>query len=213
MAAKEIVARGMACLIVDTPGIGEALRLRGIHSRHDYEVPGKALVDHLEKRPDIDPRRIGLVVLSMGGYYAPRIAAFEKRIRACVAWSDHGDYYPIWLERLKKKEGIGRFRPSPRFQIFWVLGVQTEEEVLQKMEKFTIEKEAAQITCPFLITHGGGDRQTPPSGAEKLFRAVGSKDKTIRIFTPEEGGCEHCHFDNIELGRSFILDWFQEKLA
>lgn len=213
MAAKQIVERGMACLIVDTPGIGEALRLRGIRSRHDYEVPGKALVDYLVRRPDIDPGRIGLVGLSMGGYYAPRIAAFEKRIAACAAWAGHGDYYPIWLERLKKKEGIGRFRPSPRFQIFWVLGVQTEEEVLEKMKKFTIEKEAERISCPFLITHGGGDRQTPPREAEKLFRAVGAKDKSIRIFTPEEGGCEHCHFDNVELGRSYILDWFEKKLA
>ncbi|MCY4384500.1 MAG: alpha/beta hydrolase [Nitrospinae bacterium] len=212
MAAADIIARGMACLIVDTPGIGEALRLRNIRTRHDYEVAGAALVDYLETREDVDTSRIGLVGLSMGGYYAPRIAAFEKRISACAAWAGHGDYYPIWYERLRVPTGIGQFRPSPKFQILWVLGVETADEVLEEMKKFTIEKEAAQIQCPFLITHGEGDRQTPASEAQKLYDAVGAEDKTIRIFTHEEGGAEHCHFDNIELGRSFILDWFAEKL-
>ncbi len=40
----------------------------------------------------------------------------------------------------------------------------------------------------------------------------GNVDEIDRIFTHEEGGAEHCHFDNIELGRSYILDWFVEKL-
>jgi dipeptidyl aminopeptidase/acylaminoacyl peptidase len=211
-AAKEIIARGMACLFPDTPGIGETLRLRKIHSRHDYEVAGKAIVDYLETRDDVDPKRIGLMGLSMGGYYAPRIAAFEKRIKACVAWSGHGDYYYLWLERLKKAKGIGEYRPVPNFQILWVLGVETFDEVLEEMKKFSIEKEAKQITCPFLVTHGGGDQQTPPEEAKKLYRAVGSKDKQIKIFSDEEGGNEHCQVDNVELGRSYVLDWFTDKL-
>ena len=75
--------RGIACLIIDTPGTGEPLRLRGVPSRPDYEVPTAAIVDYLQTRPDVDPGRIGLLGISLGGYYAPRGAAFEKRVVAC----------------------------------------------------------------------------------------------------------------------------------
>jgi hypothetical protein len=47
--------RGIACLVIDTPGTGEPLRLRGVASRPDYEVPTAAIVDCLQTRPDVDP--------------------------------------------------------------------------------------------------------------------------------------------------------------
>ena len=52
--------RGIACLVIDTPGTGEPLRLRGVPSRPDYEVPTAAIVDYLQTRPDVAPGRIGL---------------------------------------------------------------------------------------------------------------------------------------------------------
>jgi dienelactone hydrolase len=78
----ELADRGIACLVVDTPGVGEPLRLRGVPSRPDYEVPTTAIVDYLQARPDIDPARIGLLGISLGGYHAPRGAACEHRITA-----------------------------------------------------------------------------------------------------------------------------------
>jgi dienelactone hydrolase len=66
--------------MVDPPGSGEALRLRGLTSRVDSEAWATACVDYLETRDDVDPTRIGLVGWSLGGYCAPRAAAFEKRL-------------------------------------------------------------------------------------------------------------------------------------
>src|SRR5688572_15011889 len=77
------LARGMATLSFDGPGQGEGeydFAIRG-----DYEAPVKAVVDLLEKRSDVDPGRIGLWGVSLGGYYAPRAAAYEKRVKACIA--------------------------------------------------------------------------------------------------------------------------------
>ena len=39
----------------------------------------------------VDAARIGLVGWSLGGYYAPRAAAFEKRIKLVVAWGANHD--------------------------------------------------------------------------------------------------------------------------
>ena len=41
----EIAARGTHVLAIDGPGQGEALRLQGIQSRYDHEVPAGAAYD------------------------------------------------------------------------------------------------------------------------------------------------------------------------
>jgi dipeptidyl aminopeptidase/acylaminoacyl peptidase len=76
------LSRGIATLTVDGPGQGEAEYAHPI--RGDFEVPAAAIVDWLLMRTDIDTTRIGLLGVSMGGYLAPRAAAFEKRITACT---------------------------------------------------------------------------------------------------------------------------------
>jgi hypothetical protein len=85
----ELANRGIHCLAIDGPGQGEALRLRGIASRYDYEVPATAAYEAISSHPDIDPKQIAVMGFSMGGYYAPRAAAFEKAIRGLrrLGWS------------------------------------------------------------------------------------------------------------------------------
>ena len=76
---KQMLERGWAMLLVDTPGRGSSMYLKGIKTRPDYEVPGKACIDYLVSRPEVDANRVALLGISMAGYYAPRVAAFEKR--------------------------------------------------------------------------------------------------------------------------------------
>jgi alpha-beta hydrolase superfamily lysophospholipase len=89
--AREFAARGISTLMVDHPGVGAALRLQGLPVNYDSERWASAAIDWLEKRDDVDPTRIGVVAMSLGGYYAPRAAAFEKRLAACVAWGARWD--------------------------------------------------------------------------------------------------------------------------
>src|SRR3954452_6577961 len=74
----ELAARGISCLMLDQPGTGEALRLQGLTARIDAEVWAGAAVDWLVARSDVDAARIGIVGWSLGGYFAPRAAAYEK---------------------------------------------------------------------------------------------------------------------------------------
>ena len=48
--------------------------------------------------------------------------------------------------------------------------------------------------------------------ARKLFYAIGSRDKTFRVFTAEEGGAQHCQRDYLTLACDVIADWLEEKL-
>src|SRR5438128_2431275 len=75
--------RGMATLSFDGPGQGEAeydMPIRG-----DYEAPVQAVIDYVKSRDDLDPDRIGIMGVSLGGYYSARAAAFDKRITACLS--------------------------------------------------------------------------------------------------------------------------------
>ncbi|GAH12398.1 unnamed protein product, partial [marine sediment metagenome] len=77
---RELAQRGIATLMVDCPGSGEALRLQGLTAQLESEEWATACVDYVETLGFIDPDRIGIAGWSLGGYYAPRAAAFEKRL-------------------------------------------------------------------------------------------------------------------------------------
>ncbi len=68
------------------------------------------------------------------------------------------------------------------------------------------------MRCAFLLTHGADDEQIPMADAQALFDAVGSADKTFRVFTTEEGGSQHCQRDYVTHGTSVMYDWLAEKL-
>jgi len=159
----------------------------------------------------VNKDRIGVVGISLGGYFAPRAAAFEKRFKACVAWGAQYDYHAVWKSRID-----AAFKTSlsvPGEHITWFMGVDTLDQALKKLEPFTLEGVAQKIECPFLLTHGEADAQISMETARKEFAAVGSKDKTLKIFTREEGGSEHTMGDNMTIGMAYISDWFVEKLV
>ena len=83
----EFAARGWNTLAIDGPGQGESLRLRELYARHDYEVAGSAALDFVLQRADVDPAAVVVMGYSFGGYYAARVAAFEKRYAAGVAFA------------------------------------------------------------------------------------------------------------------------------
>src|SRR5437660_1575843 len=79
----DFLKRGMAVLAIDGPGQGEMELEHPI--RYDYEVPVGYAINYLERRNDVDARRVGVMGVSFGGYYAPRAAAYEPRIKAVIS--------------------------------------------------------------------------------------------------------------------------------
>jgi dipeptidyl aminopeptidase/acylaminoacyl peptidase len=206
----ELAKRGLAILIVDIPGTGESIRFRGMPARYDTNVAGTAAVNYLETRPDVDKERIGVMGISLGGYYSARAAAFEPRIKACVSWGAIWDYQAVWKRRIDKA-----FQGSlsvPGDHIMWVLDVPSLDAAVEKLKDWRLAGVAEKIKCPYLVTHGERDAQIPIEDARALINAVGATDKTLKIFTVEEGGYEHCQGDNVTLGITTIADWFSDRL-
>ena len=199
---SEMVERGIAVLILDTPGRGSSLRLKSIYTRPDYEVPINAAIDYLAARPDVDPDRIGCVGVSMAGYYAPRGAAFEPRIKALVLWCACYDIL----------KDIYDFYPAIHGQIQWILGVADDTEARKKLAEFNLKGIAQRITCPTLISHGVGDFVMNVEGAKQLYDEIGSKDKQLKLWEGREGGAVHCNYDNWAVSIPFMFDWLSERL-
>ena len=205
-----LTRRGYSVLLVDGPGQGEAIRFRGMHMRHDFDVAGSAALDYLATRADVDMERVGILAMSLGGYYAPRCAAMDRRFKACIAWGAIWDYYAMWQRRIAKLKEAAL--PVPADHLLWACRVETFEEALEKLAGFRLDGVAQKVECPFLLLHGAEDAQVPTADAQKLFDAIGSMDKTMRIFTPEEGGAQHCQRDNLTLAVDTMCDWLENKL-
>jgi len=200
---KQMLERGWAMLLVDTPGRGSSMYLKGIKTRPDYEVPGKACIDYLFSRPEVDADRIALLGISMAGYYAPRVAAFEKRIKALVAWSGCysilDDLYD-WCVHLQ-----------PVCQR--LLGGVSHEEARRQLKEFTMAGIAKNITCPTLITHGDKDTLMSVEGAKRLFEEIDAKDKMLKIYGEQDsGGRIHCSHDYWAHNLPYMLDWLEERI-
>lgn len=212
MVGDEFRRRGIGLLIVDHPGVGEALRERGLRSSPETEVPAGASVDYLEKRPEVDPQKIGIMALSLGGYYAPRAAAFEKRLKCCVAWGAIWDFGELMSNFLGGKGESSV--PGMGDHAMWVYGKETLEEALAVAAKMKLEGVADKITCPLLIVHGENDRQVPLSHAEKtIAAAVNSPGRKLKVLTIAEGGAEHCQVDNSTMLVDYATDWVAEVLG
>ncbi|MGW4336032.1 alpha/beta hydrolase family protein [Rhodococcus koreensis] len=208
----ELRRRGISTLMVDAPGAGEALRLRGMTAIPESERWAAACIDLLEQREDIDSTMIGMLAWSLGGYYGPRATAFEPRIKFSVAWGANYDWGQVQLRRLENRGD----RPVPHYweHVRWVWGAKDMDEFLEIAPKVTLRGIMDRVQVPFLVVHGAHDRQIPLEYAHNLFDdLVNSPKRELKIFTEREGGVEHCSIDNMPMVRDFICDWIDETVT
>jgi len=193
---QTFLARGLATLAFDGPGQGEAeydFPIRG-----DYEVPVKAVVDWAVQRPDIDPNRIGLWGVSLGGYYAPRAAAFEKRLKACIALSGPYDMSECW-------DGV----PDLTREAFRVRShCSTVETARRHAATLSLKGVAQNITCPLFIVAGKLDRLIPHQHAERL---ASEAKGPVELLMVEDGN--HVVNNRAYRYRTQTADWLAERLA
>lgn len=208
-AGLEFSNRGFNTLAVDGPGQGESLRLLNVKARYDYEVPAAIVFDFLSQRPEVDSEKIIIMGYSFGGYYASRIAAHDNRYAAAIAMtSGHWDLYEFQKSIIKKLKSSSKTSAQSNFQFQWVVGASNTDEALEKAKNFSVKDNASKIEIPFLITHGGCDRIIPLKNAYKFYEnLISTTQKELKVFTKDDGGCEHAHVDDRQKGINFVADW------
>ncbi|HKW36388.1 MAG TPA: alpha/beta fold hydrolase [Burkholderiales bacterium] len=193
---EPFLARGIAILAIDGPGQGEAEY--DIPIRGDYERAAKAACDWIEKRDDLDASRIAMWGVSLGGYYAPRAAAYEKRIRACIGISGPFEWKEIWSALPLLTREAFRVRSH----------CHSEAEAIANAATLSMKDAAPKIGCPIFIVTGREDRLVPASHAERLARSVSGP---VELLIVEDGG--HNANNRPYRYRSLTADWLAGRLG
>jgi 2,6-dihydroxypseudooxynicotine hydrolase len=156
------------------------------------------VVDWIEDRSDLDAKRVAIWGVSLGGYYAPRAAAYEKRIKACIALSGPFEWDRIW-------DGL----PELTRETFRVRSHSLDQnEARRKAAGLTMKEAAPRISCPIFIVTGRQDRLVPASHAEQLASAVSGP---VELLIVEDGG--HNANNRPYRYRSRTADWLAAQLA
>ncbi|HWU04175.1 MAG TPA: alpha/beta fold hydrolase [Novosphingobium sp.] len=209
---EELARRGISTLHIDQPGTGEALRAHGLTAVVETERWAGKVVDYLETRPEVDAKKIGMMGLSLGGYYAPRAVAFEPRLALGAVWGANHDWGEVQLKRLRR-EGEN---PVPHYweHVHWVWGAADMGEFLRIAPGVTLNGVLDRIKVPFLVTHGQNDRQISLDYAHQTYeQLVNSPKRELKIFDQRTQGVEHVSLDNMSYGRGFIADWIAETFG
>lgn len=237
--AAAALQRGYNCLTFEGPGQGEVIREQGIPFRPDWEKVITPAVDYALTRGDVDPARIALMGISLGGYLAPRGASGENRLAALIA--NGGVYFPLgglisnvseegglpsdpaeFLEYVREypddfdREMQEAAEGSPTLRWFldngmFVFDADSPSEFVLLYSEMTMEGRAGSITCPTLVIDSEDD-DSFPGQPEELYDSL-SCTKDFMLFRAEEGAGEHCQMGAMFLSNQRIFDWLDQVLT
>ena len=186
--------RGLATFTVDGPGQGEAeydLAIRG-----DWEVPGAAIVDYIAGRPGIEGDRIGLWGVSLGGYYAPRMASGLSNVGACIALAGPYNFGALWDELPKLTRDTFTLRSK----------ATSEGDARAKGLTLNLEGRTQTISCPLQVVTGKLDRLVPWEDAQRLVDEVAGAE--FLLLEDGNHGCVNVAYKH----RYRSADWMAEQL-
>ena len=193
---QPFLARGIATLAFDGPGQGEGeydFAIRG-----DYEAVVKAVANFVEGRSDLATDQMGLWGVSLGGYYAPRSAAFEPRIKACISLAGPYNWSEAWDSLPDLTREAFRVRSKSA----------TMEAAKRQAATLSLEGVADKITCPLYIVSGKLDRVIPWRHAERLAREAKGP---VELQLIEDGN--HVANNRVYRWRVQSADWMAAKLG
>jgi dipeptidyl aminopeptidase/acylaminoacyl peptidase len=188
--------RGIATFSVDGPGQGEAEY--GLAIRGDWEVPAAAIIDRVQAEPSIDPGRIGVWGVSLGGYYAPRVASGDTRVRACIALAGPYEFAGNWdnLPVLTREAfRVRSFSPD-------------QETARERAAALSMAGRAGLIRCPLLAVMGRLDRLIPWHDAQRLVDEAGGPAELLLLDQGNHGCANLAPFH-----RYRTADWAATQLG
>ena len=228
---KLAVERGFNCLLIEGPGQGEVIRKQNIPFRPNWESVITPVMDYALELPMVDPERIGLMGISFGGFFAPRAAAYEHRLKVCVANGGIYSFYEniigkcppniesIISDSAASKEFDKEIRAMMNSSVdlewsfangMFTFGADVPSEFIRLAKPYTMKDHAAKIRCTMLVVDSEEDKSLPGQ-ARELFDAL-ECDKEFMLFTTQEGAEEHCQMGAVMISGERILNWLEDNL-
>jgi pimeloyl-ACP methyl ester carboxylesterase len=224
----DALERGYNCLVFEGPGQGSVIRCQNLPFRPDWENVVTPVMDYALTRTEIDPKRITLIGKSMGGMLAPRAAAFEHRLAACIAIDGLYSLIPTRYgqfigkaEAAPSEEQMNAFLEQEMqknvnmhwaiSQGMWTMQARSLSDCMQKMRQYTLDGIAGQIECPTLVCDAEEDHMF--TGQPRMLFDALRCPKSYLLFTADDAAEEHCHAGATLLLNQRIFDWLDEKFS
>ena len=207
--------RGYGVLTYEGPGQGAALREHGLFFTPQWEKPNAAVFDAY-LGTHAKPPSIVLIGMSMGGYLAPRAAAFESRIDGVVSFDVLYDLADIARHFVTlARDPATSASPSVSGTIDsvrWTFGARTLEELLDRTSAYRLADVAVQISCDVLVLAGTEDEFVPVAQvAEYVAALTGARSVEKAIYDRASGGAEHCQEGASTLWHETFFDWLLRR--
>ena len=223
------VRRGYNALLVEIPGQrGAYYSDPDLTFRPDIDVQFRYIVDYALSRADVKPEHLSLTGYSMGGLFAPRAVAGEKRIRAVVASCITPSFLPgimsligldpdePYADRTDLESLAGQASPMAALLLgdvrerFGMLD-RPVRDYLDYLKEFDLWGLEDKITCPILNIGGEGEGSLI-TGARKFYELL-KGPKRDRLIKESEGGEAHCAVNNRNLGNQIEFDFIDDVFS
>lgn len=164
-----------------------------------------AAVDHAVAQGLADPKRLGMLGLSYGGFLVHWLAGTTDRFRAGVSDGGVTNQVSAWAEGDSGLE----------FNRMALLGTPLDPEGVAKLWRQSPLAHVADVHTPLLILQGEEDRRCPPSDNLQMFVALRALGRTVEfVLYPEES---HVYFTAGRPDRRIdrmtrMLDWFDRHV-
>ncbi|EHQ34198.1 alpha/beta hydrolase family protein [Methanoplanus limicola] len=241
--AVEGVKRGYNVLTFEGPGQGEVIRVQNIPFRSDWENVIKPVVDYAVSRPEVDEDRIALWGISLGGYLAPRGAAYEPGIAALVTDPGTYDVGENLLRNLQEGGGAAanmtkedlrewlrtdpaEFNDAIRKAMaddtgtrwlnengMFVFSAGSPAQFWAKWMDFSLVGTAGKIQCPTLVCAGAADHFDPDGVQAQALYDNLTCERKLMVFSDEYGAGSHCQLGAFAQSFGAKFDWLDDTMG
>lgn len=227
--AEEASRRGYHCLLFEGPGQGLTIREQKLPFRPDWEKVVTPVVDYLVTRPEVDPDRLILMGISMGGGFAVRAAAFEHRLKICIVNPGYLNLYGMMKDMLtpalinlyeqdpvefnKKFLELTQYDVGIRWGLhhgMWVFGGNTPADFLTKLKSYHYENLLPQIQSKMLVMDGSLE-SWGKGQAKRLYDSL-SCPKSYMFFSEDSSAAQHCQTGAPAVSTQRMFDWLDEQV-
>ncbi len=221
---------GYDVYLFEGPGQGGVLRVQNMKFTHEWEKPVSAILDYFKLE------NVAIIGASLGGYLAPRAAAFEKRINKVIAWSIFPDFFHVVLsdhpgnvasfiekilsspvrnimngfyKKMMKQDELVRWN---LLHGMYAYDAKTPMEYIARIRKFTLHGIADKITQDVLVLGAREDHFINPRLFHEEFDLLtNARSLTLRLFSEKDNAGGHCNVGNSKLVLDAMLSWLNGR--